>query len=155
MHLLSELQCPHLLIIQPQGLHNDVPLPLVPAPAQWQTLWWLWTLFPALFQQLALSITKYKEPQDCKLKDPQLLIQNRPTPLEALSHPHQAIDSSAHFPTETQELAHGPSELAAGFPLPIHHSAGTKPARMHADLPETTDACHMVLGAAEAIPNSL
>ena len=58
---------------------------LVPAPAHWQTQWQPRTSFRALFQHLALSVTKSEEPQDYQLKELQLPICNCATLLKALS----------------------------------------------------------------------
>ena len=72
----------------------------VPAHAHWRTQWQPKVSFLALFQHLALSVTKYEEPQDYELKDPQLLICSCATPLEALSHPcNTANDITIPFPS--------------------------------------------------------
>ena len=80
--------------------------------------------FPALFQHLALSVTKYEEPQDYELKDPQLLIRSCATPLEALSHPcNTANDITIPFPSVHDTLRVPNSSHAAPASIPRSPSA--------------------------------
>ena len=114
-HPWSELKVPRPPSSPFRGLRNTFPHSLAPAPVHWQTQWQPRTSFLALFQHLALSVTKSGAPHTSRripltppstYDTPRVSDLSRASPASVLRSPSPTLDSSDS--TTTLQLARHP-----------------------------------------------